>query len=336
MAVLGQQGGDTGLPNMIFLETETWTAPANFEGIIYVIGGGGSGGAVEDYGDWSVSGGGAGGCAVSRYSFIKDTAYVFTIGNGGSVTDSWSGGAYAVLGSNGGNTTAATGGSTFMTGNGGQGGQRGDSTSCAGGTGGSSSGGNLMNNTGGAGGAVDATRKVSGGGAVGLFKTGNAAQAGIYSGLWYGGYSHGGTLNGYDWADGIGEFVTQYVTGWGESTPVSMSPFPDLVSFTTGQDGNRGYKDSTSHENVFQTLACDMQGDNSGAWDYQHSASIKYTVKGPPFCGTSGICSGYATHYGGAACLGGGSGAVMQNTTGDTHAGRGGDGCVMIFPTKIS
>ena len=70
MAVSGSKNEQGAYPVMAFQESQTWACPVAMEAIVYIIGAGGSGAAIRySYHDSrNATGGGAGGCAVSRLS----------------------------------------------------------------------------------------------------------------------------------------------------------------------------------------------------------------------------------------------------------------------------
>ena len=84
-------GGGGGItPTISFLGSQSWTPSYDMEAYVYVIGGGGSGCAGAGSADF-LSGGGAGGCAISKLSLASGTAYTVTIGAGGAQVTTSSG-----------------------------------------------------------------------------------------------------------------------------------------------------------------------------------------------------------------------------------------------------
>ena len=352
MAILGQKGGDTGLPNIMFAATTTWTPACNIEGIVYCGGAGGAGAFSNRNVDFSASGGGAGGCAVSKYLFLASTAYTITIGAGGN-GPGLSTSAAAGTGNAGGNSTVAVGGSAFLTGIGGGAGATGSGAACSGGAGGTASGGNIANYTGGAGGACDATKKCSGGGAVGLWMTGSAGQAGIAynaSAMNVIDFSFGGALNQYQ---EVGTYAVQEYGSMGQNgqavlqdIPVLLSPFPELFSYNelsqdpyqSGDDGS-----PTSYTNPTNKYTAGMimnGGGQSHRFDSTISKGNGYYIAQPtgPFEGgkASIVNSDNEWAYGSRVSMGAGSGACLtQDSSGRTNPAKGGAGVVLIFPTSM-
>jgi len=347
MAILGQRGGDTGLPNIMFAATDTWTPDSNVEAMVYCIGGGGSGAIANEDVDYSASGGGAGGTAVSKYTFLASTAYTITIGAGGASHKTTA--AAASAGNAGNASTIAVGGSTFMTGGAGGAGAIGSGASCSGGTGGSGSGGNIANHTGGAGGACDATKKASGGGAVGLWADGNAGQAGLPFVSSRLNVSYGGAINNYEQvgtAENPDHGTTDaYLYGANLAIPISMSPFPEIISYQddvfapAGYEGN-GYADQYPHQNNHQVYTPGRIF-NGGNHREESMASDYWYLAEPtgPFEGGKGVACGGTTmqnNYGSRVSCGAGSGACTTNASSAIcQAARGGDGVVLIFPISM-
>jgi hypothetical protein len=353
MAILGSgKGGDSGLPNIMFAATTTWTPSTNFEAIVYCIGGGGSGAFTNRNFDASASGGGAGGTSVSRYSFLSGTAYTITIGAGGN-GPGISTSAAAGAGNAGGASSIAVGGSAFMTANGGGAGAIGSSAGCSGGAGGSSSGGNISNYTGGSGGACDATKKCSGGGAVGLWMNGSNGQAGIAynaSAMNVIDFSFGGALNQYQ---EVGQYAVQEFGSMGQNghavlqdIPIMMSPFPELfcynelsqLPYQSGDDGSPSTY--TNPTNKYTAGMIMNGGGQSHRFDSTISKGNGYYIAQPtgPFEGgkASIVNSSNEWAYGSRVSMGAGSGACLtQDSSGRTNPAKGGSGIVLLFPTTM-
>jgi len=342
MAVLGQKGGDTGLPNIQFAATSTWTPECNIEAIVYCIGGGGTGGQSNEDANYSCSGGGAGGTAVSRYTFLASTAYTITIGAGGTAAGTTS--QEAIAGNAGNASTIAVGGSTFMTGGAGGAGAIGSGAGCSGGSGGSGSGGNLANYDGGDGGACGATKTASGGGAVGLWEDGNDGQAGIDvegSGDDIS-VSFGGSLNNFahigslDVLSGDGP-MSAYINGQPQPIPTAMTPFPELSSY---DDHFSVFTSITYPYQETMQLHTANQAFNGGDDRREAMASDYWYLAGAagPFDGGKGVAAAVScsVNYGSRPSYGGGSGAVLTScSAGKTHPARGASGMVLIFPTSM-
>jgi hypothetical protein len=349
MAVLGQKGGDTGLPNIMFSATDTWTPSCNIEAIVYCIGAGGSGACSNQNFDSSASGGGAGGTAVSKYVFLASTAYTITIGAGGSTSITSS--AAAETGTAGGNTTIAVGGSTFMTGNGGGAGAKASSAGCAGGAGGSASGGNIANYTGGSGGACASTRQASGGGATGLWMNGSNGQAGITGASTSSvvEFSWGGALNQYQ---EVGLYSTpkgsmdQQGSGQSQDIPVTLSPFPELFSYDEQQFGTYAggpgdsYAGGSAYANTTNkyTAGQIMNGGANSRFDCRGTYDKYVGQPTGPFEGGKGtvVADSFEKAYGSRVSMGAGSGAQRTtDSSGWCLPAKGASGVVLIFPTSM-
>jgi len=348
MAILGQKGGDTGLPNVMFSATTTWTPSCNIEATVYCIGAGGSGAYTNRNTDASASGGGAGGTAVSRYTFLASTAYTITIGAGGA-SAGVSTSAAAAAGNAGGNTTVAVGGSAFLTGNGGGAGATASSAGCSGGAGGSASGGNIANYTGGAGGACASTRQASGGGATGLWMTGSAGQAGITGASTSSvvEFSFGGALNQYQ---EVGVYATiekgsmdQQGNALSQDIPVMLAPFPELFSYDeqmneTYNAANNGSPTSYANPTNKYTAGQIMNGGCNARFDSRTSGGYYIGQPTGPFEGGKGtvVADSFEWAYGSRVSMGAGSGATRTTaSSGRTNPAKGGAGVVLIFPTSM-
>ena len=222
MAIIGTKNEQGAYPVMAFQESQTWACPVAMEAIVYVIGAGGSGAAIRySYHDSrNATGGGAGGCAVSRLSLAAQN-YTITIGSGG--TDK--GGNYTD-GEDGGDSSFSGSGITTMTGSGGSGGTTGTSAQ-TGAAGGGASGGNLMNNTGGASGTnTSDTDRVSGGGGVNLYGSGVVGE-GEQSDHAYGGSPQGMSIQSH---------VTPSILkkSFHDNVGISLSFFSNIITHTSG------------------------------------------------------------------------------------------------------
>jgi hypothetical protein len=316
MAVLGTNNEQGAYPSIIFQKSQTWACPVAMEAIVYVIGAGGSGGAVGGHLDSTTNarGGAAGGCAVSRLTLAAQD-YTVTIGSGGDDVNSGN----SVAGEAGGNSELSGTGITTMTSNGGAAG--GVSTSAQDVTtgGGTASGGSLMNNTGGGGGAnTSAAAKVSAGGAVNLYGS-NCHGEGEQTR-----YARGGTPVGWSYQENYNrDYLNSGVSGY-KDAPISISFFSNLILHGNGlssADKNNGHDLTLS--NMFKG---------------ELTANEEVYAMAGPFCGGSGF---KGSHSGGnvyamAGGVGAGGGAGMNsNGTNYGFSGCGGSGLVMIFPIRM-
>ena len=337
MAILGLRGGTDGIPNMIFTQDTTYTPVKTLHAYVYVIGGGAGGGYAGDMdhfaGEHSGGGGGAGGCAVSILKLTAGVAYTADIGAGGARV----GGTDKSRGTAGVNTTFNGSDIDIMTGGGApQGADNtwGNNLSTAS-NGGTASGGNLMNNTGGKGKAVGVKNAVTGGGAVGLWGTGNDSTVVSTSS---GTMADGGNLTGAPHHKHAGT-LDENGAGWGF---VTGAPFPDIYAVTSsyhraGADWN---------ETAASTADVDVnpQAQPAGVQSYNYRAEgVRWennarTFPAPPFSGGVGMWN--STHpnvHAGMGTLGGGGGgcASYQGTGSTGYAGMGGHGAVLVFPISM-
>ena len=316
MAVLGTNNEQGAYPSIIFQKSQTWACPVAMEAIVYVIGAGGSGGAVGGHLDSTTNarGGAAGGCAVSRLTLAAQD-YTVTIGSGGDDVNSGN----SVAGEAGGNSELSGTGITTMTTNGGAAG--GVSTSAQDVTtgGGTASGGSLMNNTGGGGGAnTSAAAKVSAGGAVNLYGS-NCHGEGEQSR-----YARGGTPVGWSYQENYNrDYLTTGVSGYKDAA-VSISFFSNLILHGNGLDSTDKNK---GHD---LTLSNMFKGETTANQEV-------YAIAGP-FCGGAGFKGNKSggNVYAMAGGVGAGGGAGMNsNGTNYGFSGCGGSGLVMIFPIRM-
>jgi|TARA_R110000787_G_scaffold25529_6_gene71773 hypothetical protein len=316
MAVLGTNNEQGAYPSIIFQKSQTWACPVAMEAIVYVIGAGGSGGAVGGHLDSTTNarGGAAGGCAVSRLTLAAQD-YTVTIGSGGDDVNSGN----SVAGDAGGNSELSGTGITTMTTNGGAAG--GVSTSAQDVTtgGGTASGGSLMNNTGGGGGAnTSAAAKVSAGGGVNLYGS-NCHGEGEQSR-----YARGGTPVGWSYETNYNrDYLTTGVSGYKDAA-VSISFFSNLILHGNGLDSTDKNK---GHD---LTLSNMFKGETTANQEV-------YAIAGP-FCGGAGFKGNKSggNVYAMAGGVGAGGGAGMNsNGTNYGFSGCGGSGLVMIFPIRM-
>jgi len=335
MAVLGAAGGGKSVVQTIsFVNSTTWSPAQNMNAKIYVVGGGGSGGAAR----YVATGGGAGGCAVTIADLDASTTYTITIGAGGLPV---------VHGPNNGNagsnTTFSGTGISTMTGSGGQAGLYNTSSAGAkaGGAGGAASGGTYGNFTGGAGGATSgsgANHMVTGGGAVGLWATGTSAPgvagsaaASTDTAMFFSGGGY--TIAVGSGASVGGTFLTRYHTAAGSAgyEDVVRHPVGGLLSLIAGGQG------MDSDPQQYNTSYGVMPMGVGGPFGYQTSATMSIINRqAGAFAGGGGVSSGTVAGYwgiAGPAGIGGGGGGVINyanHTNADSKSGQGGVGCVLI------
>tara|TARA_E500000331_G_scaffold246383_1_gene236838 strand:+ start:824 stop:1852 length:1029 start_codon:yes stop_codon:yes gene_type:complete len=325
------------LPTIAFFGSQTWTPSYDVTAKVFVIGAGGGGAAKYDM-NGKCSGGGAGGCAVSELTFVSGTAYTITIGAGGTgepATNAAYSSDAAGNGDDGGNSSLSGSGISTMTANGGSGGVHVNSASdaCLGGAGGSASGGTLGNFTGGAGGLLTGIgdHSGSGGGAVGLWTTGNAAPVGTTDG-------HVGKMGGsINWDHDT--FTAAYSLNAGHPTNTGFfnSPVPSLPAFADLVTLEREYQ-GTYYDNSVSTHSGLTQTRPSGyviSYRNQYYSSKYYGGIAGPFCGGLGWGNVTSAAYAGKGCLGGGGGAASASSAVSCYGGTGGSGGVLIFPSSI-
>ena len=328
MAILGQKGSATGIPNICFLQTGTWTPDCNFEAYVYCIGGGGSGAVVMRNTDYSATGGSAGGCVVSQLTLVKDVEYSFTVGAGGASRESIT----SQSAGNAGTASAFSGsGITTMNAGGGAAGAIHSSGGGAGGNGGTASGGNIGNYVGGKGGTTTGTRTCTGGGAVGLFQTGitptevSASERGSVMGGSLSGFARSTTAAGGD----------LNLANNKEPLPIAVSPFPDI--FTWKQDDVFANLSSTDKFDAPFVMNSGVQAIGPfSAGILQWGSDNAGNPIASPFVGGNGYASQNANILGSQGCLGSGSGGLLS-TFGSSNGttGTGGDGAILIFATTM-
>jgi hypothetical protein len=345
MAVLGQKTGMDGLPRILFAKSDSnWTPTVTFEAYVWVFGGGGSGAAVGGTSDYSATGGGAGATAVSRIMLNASSQYVVTIGNGGAIRTATGNGVAGAAGSNSSFVCSAE--SLSITANGGAAGATASGASASGGAGGAAgSTGNLANYAGGAAMDASATDKATGGGAVGLWDTGNP---GIVEGTNddndgntdYGenAVADGGSPFGSQGGGTYGETDLQYtyLTSVG-GIPIAMSPFSDLFSMTNNK--NTGYATSSKWASEPTYYPSGAQLFTYWGDGYRRDTEYKTMQPASPFLGGNGINTNEPARtytHSGDATLGGGGGACINLGSGHyAYSGRGGKGAVLIFPISM-
>ena len=339
MAVLGAAAGGGGgggqLPTISFMTSKTWTPSYDLTGYVYVIGGGGSGG-VAYAGNGGACGGGAGGCAVSKLDLSSGTTYTITIGAGGAAT-SISGN--NTNGNTGGATSFAGSGISTMTANGGAGGvsrPSNNTTQATAAAGGTATGGTLGNFTGGKGaGITSAANNVAylsgGGGAVGLWATGNDAVDAITS---YG-YTVPGALLNVEKGDLAGDKYYNRMNEGGADDH-ELSGYPTIEAFTGILTTEVSYADYIStagsyadYDHTFEKRTGAMDAKGRG---FTHSSKV-WMGMSPPFQGASGWSGAYG--YGQRGCAGSGGGGCFSYAQTDGYGGAGGNGLILIFPVSL-
>ena len=334
----GGGGGGSPFPTMFFQQSMTWACPVAMEALVYVIGGGGSGGRQHNY-SWNTyasCGGGAGGCAVSKLTLSAQN-YTFVIGAGGAGGVDNGGGSNA-----GGNSSMSGTGITTMTANGGGGGrsQAGGSISAV--SGGTATGGNLYNNTGG---GVSGTSNVngkyrtSGGGGVGLYGPGNnglynmALNAPEYtsgeSDAAYGGSPlHGSGIAFRANESSINEHSYLKSGGINTDGAIGVELFPGLTRMIHPSETGFGGPIDT---NVVQFV---KTGVRMPAINSSNGVAV---LSAGPFDGGGGAASSGSVAAG-SGCCGGGGGGVSGNhdpSIGAYHSGAGGAGIIIICPITM-
>jgi len=335
MAILGQKGSATGIPNISFMASTTWTPSCNYEAYVYVIGGGGNASGGYANNPNSFTGGSAGGCVISKLMLVSGTEYTITVGSGGA-SQTMTGHEYR-HGNAGGASAFSGSGITTMSAGGGSAGKfwRTSSNGADYGpadAGGTASGSNIgCNFVGGRGGETTAVRQATGGGSVGLWQVSRSPSEKAVGTDSYDS-AMGGNLSNYTRSD------QNASNGWDkndEALPVALSPFPDL--FTWRSDFAYSYISDTHKMKGQQTMYAGLQelGPNSNG-DDGLSDSIYNTVTASPFVGGNGIATERATVRTANGCLGSGSGAFYSEaTTTNAVTGAGGDGAVLIFATSM-
>ena len=331
MAVLGKSaaGGGGQLPTISFMTSQTWTPSYDLTAYVYVIGGGGAGGSTNNS-TGGACGGGAGGCSVSKLDLSSGTTYTITIGAGGG---SASASSTNVNGNNGGNSSFAGSGISTMTGNGGSGGvtrASNDSTQSAGAAGGTATGGTLGNFTGGKGAAITSAVNstayiMGGGGAVGLWATGNDAPD-AHSNY---GYSCIGGMVNVEKGDINPAYFWNRASDNGADNH-EFTGYPTVEAFTGVLTTEVVYQGSltTDYDHTFEKRTGAMDAKGSG---FLRDSKL-WGGMSAPFQGGNGMSG--ANGYCQRGCAGsGGGGSYMYSSA--TYGGAGGNGLVLIFPTSI-
>ncbi len=331
MAFLGSSTGTDGLPKIMFTTSINWQPTVTYEAMVYVIGGGGGGAYCGNNATSNaVTGGSAGGVAISRLMLNSGSTYVVTVGDGGGTT----GGTGCAGGADGEDTTfVCAAESISITGGNGEGGNVGTS-STAGPSGGAGSGHNIISFTGGTS-LEAAVNKVTGGGAVGLFSAGLAGTKLADATAWEEkAVADGGTLHGNQGGGSYGETDLDYAYHSSvQQPPIAMSPFGEITTSLSGKT------QSTLTANQINTIPANTQMFTTGGKDYFRSSSYKQIWPSGPFAGGNGF---YNTESGRTYCtagfgtLGGGGGGCFNGiSSGEALGGRGGTGAVLIFPLSM-
>ena len=332
MAILGQRGGTEGLPNIFFAKSTTWTPTIDFEAYVWVIGGGASGAAISSDVNQSCTGGSAGGTCISRLHLKASTAYTVTVGDGGAFVY----GNNATAGNDGGNSVFSGSGISTMTANGGDAGTvSSGAAAVTGPDGGTATGGNIANYDGGDGMSTTATKQTTGGGAVGLWSNGNKGTHVAKASSFF--IADGGSLYGAQIEATANMDNSNLDNGMHEAMgyPIVGSPFPE-ISATTTWDA-RAYISSTYFEKEYSPIGAGQQASNIGGKDWSIASGDYGMSPVGPFMGGNGwyhVASGASNIYASSATLGGGGGGCFT-ATGYGYSGRGGKGCVMVYPISM-
>lgn len=330
---------------LITESTTTFSPPFNCKALVYVIGAGGSGGAitVEVVNDTqgAASGGGAGGLAISLLQLSSSVNYTATIGDGGTAPVTADAANQTASGNNGGNSEFSGSGIATMTANGGSAGaasvQTGGTTATAtGGAGGTATGGNLSNITGGSAGLAEDTGTTSGGacasggggvGILGVAYDGGDATA-SFSGAGSGGAGVGGKGgNATATTTATETYGGNYLGAGPDATNASGDPVLSFVNSVTADGPNVSVFDFN-------------QSAQTGSSQNQYRGVGGRGRDGGTNAGTGGLFSGGGgTSRAGTATTGGGGGegggggggsAHWNRTSGTATGGVGGDGMVII------
>lgn len=343
MAVLGQKTGMDGLPRIMFAKSDSnWTPTITYEAYVWVFGAGGSGAAVGGTTSASATGGGAGATSVSRIMLNASSQYVVTIGDGGAIKTTSSTGVAGAAG--GASSFVCSAESLSITANGGAAGATGSSAGATGAAGGAAgSTGNIANYAGGAAMSASATEKATGGGSVGLWDTGNPGAVegyGTHDGDDYGEHAvgDGGSPFGSQGGGTYGETDLKYtyLTSVG-GIPIALSPFTDLFSMTNSSAS--GYASSSLYTYGPTYYPSGAQAFTEWGDGYKRGSDYKTMQPASPFFGGNGIYNAEAaktyTHAGDATLGGGGGGCINDGSGHSSYSGRGGKGCVLIFPISM-
>ena len=332
MAVIGNNTAGRALPHIFFGSSESWTPSCTYQAYVYVIGGGGAGGAVGNASNQSypqAQGGAAGGCSISFLTLTSGVTYTITVGAGGDYVSHSSG---SNAGNNGGNSSISGSDITTMTANGGDGGAV-STSAISDNDGGTASGGNIANFAGGNGGAVaDTNYHCTGGGSVGLWKTGNSADDSAYIDSIG---KRGALLNYKQGVTPSPITIGTYPTARAHQTKgmATIAPFPFIENASPSGVGIGGTGFTSTYYGFFNPQH------QAGSFAYPYLGrenTTRYAPSASPFCGGGSMTNTYGYAYGGTGALGGGGGAalgVSSNQYG--YSGAGGDGGVIILPIAM-
>tara|TARA_B110000483_G_C18072982_1_gene494849 strand:- start:59 stop:964 length:906 start_codon:yes stop_codon:yes gene_type:complete len=298
------------------------------EALVYVIGGGGSGGtSIDNFANaYRSNGGGAGGCSVSKLTLAAQN-YTLVVGSGGAQKtqggiDGIAGGASSMSGS----------GMTTMTGNGGGGGRYKTNTNLLSVAGGTATGGTLYNNTGGGAPAAYSANgryRSSGGGGVGLWGPG---QDGAFA------TAVGSTESsdqrsapgGSPLGTGVLGRAADYSLDYDYQRAVSGIANPSIgVELFPGLERHSLSYMRPTDTDQWRNLSNSIKTGQVAMW----RGSTQVEGAGP-FDGGSGLgSSGHA--YAGSGCCGGGGGSSNCGPGNYSHSGGGGAGIIIICPISI-
>jgi hypothetical protein len=290
------------------------------EAYVFVIGAGGSSGAVgSNTGDTArANGGTAGGCAVSKLTLAAQD-YVIVVGACAAIASTTG----TIQGSAGGASTFTdnVGSIATMTGSGGLAGTAHATNNLSAIAGGAASGGTLMNNAGGGVPAITADLTVSSGGAVGLWEAGRigatttGGSPGNVESLPQGDDGKGlGGIGGSIWGEESSWFIPSLNV---------QSTFYEQGDWATYALGLKRYFLPAGAKSV-------------GAFPYSVSFTNRYAFYPAPLSGGTAIIADMTYVSAGGATLGGGGGAVLAVRPGSTAKQcSGGNGGVIVIPISL-
>ena len=212
-------GGNDTLPQIALTQSQTWVPPQDGNICIHVIGAGGAGTGSSSQ---AFSGAAGGYCKKNSLAVTTGGSFTVVVGVGGPRGTGTADG--------GNSTVAGTGLSSTLTANGGEGGQG------TGGDGGTASGGDV-NNTGG----VGITGPRGGGGAVGIYGTG---QAGVNNTRGGDSDAQGGE-SGFGHIGGGGKGGIAAYMGASQNSNLPMSQAPDASGPFAGGGSTLGINGNT-------------------------------------------------------------------------------------------
>ena len=322
MAVLGAAGAGGAITNfpISFAKSATWTCPCVMEAYVFVIGAGGSSGAVgsntADTG--RVQGGTGGGCSVSKLTLAAQD-YVIVVGACAAVASTTG----TIQGSVGGASTFTdnVGSIATMTGGGGLAGTAHATDDLSAVAGGTASGGTLMNNAGGGVPAITVNNTVSSGGAVGLWEAGRIGATTV-------GGSPGNIESLPQGDDGQG--LTQIPGGtWGQESSWFIPPLN--IQMTLTEQG-----DWATYTLGLKRLYVPAGAKSVGGWQYAPSVTSRYAFYPSPLTGGTGAIADMTNVAAGGATLGAGGGGILAVRSGSTaQQSSGGNGGVIIIPISL-